>query len=148
MNNKIIRYGLTVVAVVIAFLMFSNRNTESFSYRAELKSLKVETEYVTDLFVTGYNDILDGIVDNTQVIETQKESFDSLISRYETIEMLPSDSNDDYSELLLVLEEQLMIMDDIVTSIKDSATVPGEYKLALKKIVEQRILYEGRMGRY
>jgi len=148
MNKKLLRTIGIAAMVALAFVLFSNRNSSEYPYRTEMRTLPSETALVTQYFASAYRVFVSDGAYVLEDIEHQMEIFDGLIQRYETLEKIPEHARDDYEEMMAAIYEQQQIFSDIYEVAKKGAPIPGELALGLKKVVERRVMYEGRMARY
>ncbi len=148
MNKKLLRYIGIVAMVALAFVLFSNRNSSEYPYRTEMRSLPSETALVTKYFASAYRAFESEGTYVLEDIEYQMEIFDGLIRRYETLEKIPDHAREDYESMMAIMYEQQQVFSGIYEVAKKGEPIPGELALSLKKVVERRVLYEGRMGRY
>jgi len=148
MDKRVYRYlGITAL-VVLAFFLFTNITTEDYPYRAEMKTLPKEAAYCTSLFAEVYRDFESKGVYDIEALEKQIAIFDSLVDRYRTLEKLPEEALEDHEKLMTTLVIQQLTMRDIYLTALTGVQIPGEQALALREVVEARVLYEGRVGRY
>lgn len=148
MNKKLLRYGVIALFVALAFVLFSHRDNSDYPFRAEMRTLPSETALVTDYFTTAYRAFESESAYILVDFERQIDIFEGLIERYETLEKVPDHAQEDYQAMLTAVNEQKQIFNDIYKVAKKGEPIPGELALALKKAVERRVLYEGRMTRY
>lgn len=148
MNKKLLRYIGIAAMVALAFVLFSNRNSSDYPFRTEMRSLPSETALVTEYFTAAYRAFESEGVYKLEDLEGQMTIYQGLIKRYETLEKIPDHAQEDYQAMMAALEEQETVFNAIYEVAKAGQPIPGELALSLKKVVERRVLYEGRMGRY
>ena len=148
MNNKMIRYVGIGVLLIIAFVLFMSRSKSDYPYRAEIRSLQSENALTVSLFVEAYRGYEDEASYDLDTMEKQRQMLDWYIERYESLENLPEDANEDFIVLMETLEEQRYYFEVIHRTALADQPIPGEYALGLKKTIEKLALYEGRMARY
>ena len=148
MNKKLLRYGLIAVFVAIAFVLFSNRDSSEYPFRSEMRTLPKESALVTEYFTSAYRVFETEKAYVLEDLEFQITIYDGLVERYETLEKVPDHALEDYQAMLEAVNEQKEVFEAIYEVAKKGQAIPAELALELKKVVERRVLYEGRMGRY
>lgn len=148
MNKTLLRYVGIGAFMLLAFVLFMNKDSDTYPYRTEIRSLTQETQLSTEIFVGLYRAFeTEGSYDLPGMLD-QIERFDGYVDRYATLEGLPDEAMEDYDWIMTTLAQQQAAYDNIYQTAKAGEPIPGEYALALKEAVERRILYQGRLGRY
>lgn len=148
MKNSLVRYGVIAIALVIAFILFTNQQKGTYSYRAELKSLSAEMGLMDEGFTIAMGNQPDGLVLDKASLKSYSDTCLRLIESYETLEGLPESASEDYQAFMEALKVQNDIQLQIVALSVEEEPILQEHRLALREAVEDRIFYDGRLKRY
>ena len=145
MKNKVVRWILIAITMVVAFLLFTNRQNTGLAYRKEIKSLMVQTEQISTDYVTALGK---GVDIDLEGLTLYSGYYHELIAQYQAITGLPEEAMEDYEMVL----EKMILQDDLQSQIikvaQENGSVAGEWLLSLKEARESRVFYETRLSRY